>query len=486
MTTPVAPGVQIVSRATPPVRGGAAATGTWHIAALAQRGPTDSARLLRNLSDYDKHYGARVAYGQRDAVEAHFRNGGGVVNMIRVVGPAATKASLNLNAPLTGTQTVGDPSIAVDSIGEGASTLSVDVDVNGTLFTLHVFEGTERLESSPPLDSPTAAVSWSQASPYIRVRALGTVNPAATTSASALAGGNDDRAGITDVERVAAINRIPRGDGPGQVSIPGATTNAVHIGLAQHALANNRFAMLDTPNSSTEADLIAASDAFRAGATDLEEGYIFWCEGWHAIPGITLGTTRTVPPSAFNSALMAKRDALTGNPNEPAAGVHGVPTYSLGPVRPNWSDGARARLNKAGINVYRFVAGEHRLYGYRTGADPNGQGGAWLNAANARLRMAMQARAEELAEAFVFSQITKAKIAEYNGILTGMCLEYFNKGALFGDVPEQAFVVDTGPQVNTPELIAARRLSAVVGARMSEFAEVVYMEFVKVAITEAI
>lgn len=480
MTTPVAPGVQIISRATPPVRGGAAATGTWHIAALAERGPTNQSVLLSNLSDYDKHYGARVSYGQRDAVEAHFRNGGGNVNLIRIVGPAATVATVALPGA------AGVASIAVDAIGAGVSTLSADVDVSGSTFTLNVFEGSKVLQASPPLDSVDAAVSWSQSSPYIRVRALGAALPLATVSPVPLAGGADDRAAVTDVHRIAALNLIPRGDGPGQVSIPGATTTDAHVALARHAVANNRFAMADLPNSSSEADLLAVAAAFRTGTNDLEEGHLFFCEGWQVIPGITIGTTRTVPPSAINSALMAKRDALTGNPNEPAAGLNGVPSYTLGPVRPNWGDGARARLNGAGINVYRYVSGEHRLYGYRTAADPLGAGAVWINAGNARLRMAIQARAEELGEAFVFAQITKSKISEYNGIITGLLLDYFNKGALFGDVPEEAFVVDTGPQVNTSDLIAARRLSAVAGVRMSEFSEVVYMEFVKVAITEAI
>ncbi len=486
MTTPVAPGTQIVSRATPPSRSAGSATSTWHIAALAQRGPVNGARLLRSLGDYDKIFGARVSYGQRDAVETHFRNGGGAVNMIRIVGPAATTATVNLPGPVPAGGTVADPSLTADAIGPGASTLSVDVDVSGPLFIISVFEGSLRLEISPPLDSVAAAVSWSQKSNLIRLRAIGTVNPIATASAVPLAGGNDDRAAVTDSDRLAAINRIPKGDGAGQVSIPGATTAAVYQGLAIHAEVNNRFALFDLPNSSSEADLVAAGDAFRAGATDQQEGYAFLCEAWHGIPGLTVGTTRTVPPSSIVSALMSVRDDATGNPNEPAAGIHGVPTYSLGPARPEWSDEARGRLNAAGVNVFRYVGGSHRLYGYRTAVDPNGQGAQWLSASNARLRMALQADANEIAEPFVFSQITKSKIAEYHGALTGLLLGYYTKGALFGDTPEEAFIVDTGPQVNTPDRIAARRLSAIVGVRMSEFAEIAYMEFVKVAVTEVL
>lgn len=476
MTTP---GTQIVSRAAPPSRSDPSQTGTWHVAALADRGPTDSPRMLLNLSDYDKFFGTNRVFTQRDAVEAHFRNGGNRVNFSRFVGPAATKATVNLPGA------VAAPSLAVDSIGEGPVGLSVTVVVSGATFTLSVIEAGVVIQNSPPLASPADAVSWAQDSPYVRVRALGAINPVAVAGA-AIAGGTDDRAAVTDVHRIAAVNRIPKGDGPGQVSIPGATTTTAHAGVAAHAEVNNRFGIYDSPNSAVEADHIAVADANRATMTDDQEGYGFLAEGWHFIPGATPGTTRTVPPSAIVSALMAKHDSITLNPNEPAAGINGIPTFSLGTARPNWSDAARGRLNGAGVNVFRFVNGAQRLYGYRTLGNINGPSGLWVNAANARLRMAVQSDADALAEPFVFNQITKQKISEYNGAITGMLLGYYNLGALFGDTPDEAFVVDTGPSVNTPERIGARRLSAVMGLRMSEFAEIVYMEFVKIPVTEAL
>lgn len=478
MTTP---GTQIVSRAAPPSGAGPSQTGTWHVAAIAERGPTDSPRRLLNLSDYDKHFGTNRIFTQRDAVEAHFRGGGSEVNFLRIVGPAATKATVALPGAAAAL------SLSVDSIGEGPVPFLVAVDIFGASFVLRVIDAGVSIQTSPPLLTPADAVAWAASSPYIQIRATGAAQPVATAAGGvAIAGGADDRAAIADVHRVAGINRIPKGDGPGQVSIPGATTTAAHTGLAAHALANNRFPLMDLVNSAAEADLIAAVDAFRAAATDDEEGYSFFTEGWHTIPGVTVGTTRVVPPSAIVSALMAKNDALTGNPNQPAAGIDGIPSYSLGLARANWSDEARGRLNAAGVNVFRFKGGANRLYGYRTAANVNGPSAPWLNAANARLRMAIQADADALAEPFVFKQITKTKIAEYQGVLTGMLLEYYKMGALFGDSPEEAFIVDTGPGVNTPERISQRRLSAVMGLRMSEFAEIVYMEFVKVPVSEVL
>jgi hypothetical protein len=475
MTTP---GTLIVSRAAAPTPGGTVPTGTWHIAALAERGPTDVARLLKNLTDFDKHFGARVAYGVRDSVETYFRNGGVAVNMIRVVGPAAAKATVALEGAAAA------DSLEADSVGEGTSDYSVLVAVTADArFTLAIYEDTTLLETSPPFTLPTEAVTWAATNAYIRLRAVGSVAPAAAT-AKDLAGGDDDRANITDVHRIAALNLIPAGAGAGQVSIPGSTTTAAHTGVVKHAAVTNRFALIDSADSSVAADLVNASTAVKATLTDQEMSYAFLVEGWNVISGATVGTTRIVPPSAVVAALMAAHDAATGNPNEPAAGVNGIPSFSLGLNRVNWSDTERGTLNLAGVNVFREVGGTQRLYGYRTMVSPNGSTAGWLSAASARLRMALEADAAEKAEPFVFTQITKAKIAEYQGVLTGMLLGYYNLGALFGDTPAEAFVVDTGSTVNTPESLAERKLSAVIGVRMTEFAEIVYMEFVKIPTTE--
>jgi hypothetical protein len=433
--------------------------------------------LLRSLSDYDKHFGSRVAYGMRDTVETYFRSGGVAVNMIRIVGPAATRATVNLPGAAAAA------SLAVDSVGQGTSTFSVSATLTGSTFVLSVFDDGVLLRSSPPLTLPTDAVTWASNDPHIRVRAIGSVVPV-TSSEVDLAGGDDDRASVTDTHRIAALNLIPAAAGPGQVSIPGATTLAAHIGVILHAEANNRFALLDAPDTATVSTLTAAADSIRADVTDAQESRSFLVEGWHLIPGVTPGTTRVVPPTSVVSALMAAQDVVTGNPNDPAAGVNGIARFSLGVSHPAWSDATRGVLNLAGVNVFREVGGVQRLYGYRTLVAPNGPEAGWLSAANSRLRMAIQSEADEAAESFVFSQITQTKIAEYNGVLTGLLLGYYNLGALFGDSPDDAFVVDTGTTVNTVERLAERRLSAVVGLRMSEFAEVVYMEFVKIPVTE--
>jgi hypothetical protein len=50
-------------------------------------------------------------------------------------------------------------------------------------------------------------------------------------------------------------------------------------------------------------------------------------------------------------------------------------------------------------------------------------------------------------------------------------LRYFNLGALYGASAEEAFAVDTGPQVNTLATIAAQEVHAVVRVKVSPFGE---------------
>jgi hypothetical protein len=98
--------------------------------------------------------------------------------------------------------------------------------------------------------------------------------------------------------------------------------------------------------------------------------------------------------------------------------------------------------------------------------------------------MQIVAKAEAIAENYVFAQIDgrRVKISQFGADLTGMLVPYYESGALFGDTVDDAFYVDVGPAVNTLESIAAGILRAVVGLRMSPFAELVIVEIVKVAV----
>jgi hypothetical protein len=78
------------------------------------------------------------------------------------------------------------------------------------------------------------------------------------------------------------------------------------------------------------------------------------------------------------------------------------------------------------------------------------------------------------------------KIAQFGSELAVMLGGFYDAGALYGETAADAFQVDVGSSVNTPTTIANGELHAVLKVRMSPFAELVVIEIVRVALTEAI
>lgn len=291
---------------------------------------------------------------------------------------------------------------------------------------------------------------------------------------------DDDHTNAVQADWDTALALFTKDLGPGQVLAPGRTTDPIYEALADHAEATNRVALLDGADTATLATLTTAA----AGITDSRRAALF--APWYIAPGVAGGSERTIPPSAVLAGLIARSDANTGNPNQAAAGINGQARYVTG-VTHSWADSDREDLNDAGVNVGRNIRGAIQNYGFRTLANAVTDE-AWVQLSKARTHMAIIARGEAIAERYVFAQIDGKglKASEYQGELTGMLLGFYNLGALYGDTPEEAFLVDVGSEVNTPERIADGELRAVLAVRTSPFAELVTLEVVAVPTTEAI
>lgn len=478
----VRPGVLVTSRATAPSRGTPTDIGTLFAAGLALRGPTDRARLVRNMDDFRRIYGGRQTFGiLYDALEDYFAEGGGSAYVARVVGPAATQST----AAFT---TAAAASISVDALGLGPSTFTAEViagTTNAANRILIIRDGTTELDRSPEATTNAELVDYFSRSDYVRVRSTGAALPDVAAPKN-ITGGVDDRAAITDTQRTAALALFLRSFGPGQVTFPGATTPAVHAGLSGHAAQNNRVPLFDLPDVAAEASLTGGVGSFRAVAPVGEQELGGFFAPWQIVPGVVRGTTRTVPASTAVAGLIARNDAAGLSPNAPSAGPeNGVLRYSIGLSQPEFTDPARQRLNEAGVNVIRPLPGGPTVYGYRTAAPASSQ---WLALGAARTRMAVTAEADAIGQAFMFQQLDGKglKIAEFGGALTGMLLDFYKKGALYGETAADAFRVDVGSQVNTAATLANNELRAVLSIRTSPFAEFVQIEIVKVPITELV
>jgi phage tail sheath protein FI len=425
------PGTEIISRDQPLPRSAPTDTGVWFVAGATETGPAGTPTLITSLTQYETIFGSRSGSGQKlyDAVDAYFREGG---------------AKVYVSA---------EPSAAAMLTAEGPDLAAMTRQELDTYAEEH---GVEDAADLPNKDAVIAALGGA-----------GGAEPGAQ-SASSL---------------VALLDNFTSDLGPGQVSIPGGTDSVSHDGLLDHAASHNRIALLDAAPALTAAALVALATALQAG-DNTRYGAIFAPDA--IIPGVASGTTRQVSFAALEAGMIARTDALYG-PNVPAAGTVGLSRYALD-LSDLYTDVEYEDLNEGGVDMARLIYGGVEAYGYRTLVDPDGPDAAWLDLGNARLNMAIVAQAEAVAERYVFSQIDGRghTISQFGAELRAMLVPFYEGGQLYGSTPDEAFYVDVGAQVNTPETIAAGELHAVIEVRMSPFAELVVIEIVKVATTQAL
>jgi hypothetical protein len=489
------PGSLVSVRTAPPSRTVPVGTGNWFVAGMSDRGPL-SPVMIRSLQEFVNNFGGRQTYSSLyDAMETYFREGGGAAYISRVVGPAAAVATKNLNdagaavslvATAKGPGTYGNSiTIAVQNPGAGGTAGSFSL-----LVTDPNYPGGSLSEQSPDFTTQAGAVAWAQNSALINLALGASANLPANAAASALAGGADDRNNIVDANWATALTRFTRDLGPGQVTQLGRTTAQAYTDTLAHAQLNNRVAILDAPDSPTVGTVTNAA-TFQRGANDIY-GALF--APWVVIPGLTPNTTRIVPPSALVAAKISHSDASGFSPNTPAAGnPEGVASFVIGLSQVPYDNGqgqavTRDSMYSLGVNqiVYRF--GVYEVFGWRTLTDPNGANQDWLNLGNRRLAMAVTAEALAIAERYTLSEIDPQGrlFKRFQGDLSALCARYYDLGSLFGSRPEDAYIVDVGPTVNTLQTIANKELHAAIALRMSQDAELVVIEITKVPVNQAI
>lgn len=275
----------------------------------------------------------------------------------------------------------------------------------------------------------------------------------------------------------AALDLLDVGKGPGQVAVPGITTQAIHSAVLAHCQSHNRVALLDVAAGATKSAMLAQATALASDA-NASYGALFGpsCE----IPGIAGGTTRQAGWAGIEAGIIARNDA-TMNPDIAAAGDNGVSAFALS-LDGSFADQDYEDLNDGSVCMARNKYGRIECYGFRSlSTDPD-----WVQFGFARLRMAIQAQAEAIGEAYVFSQIDGrgVTLSKFAGDLSAMLAGFYQAGALYGDTAGEAFQVKVGPPINTDETIANGELHAELLVKMSPFAELVVIQIVKVAITQ--
>jgi len=477
------PGVSYETRDISGVSGPPLDTATAFVGGQAERGPTNRPVFCTTLSQFEAVFGGEVAYGWLWwAAKLILVEGGAGYWFVRTVGPAAKVSTVKLTDGSKNT-------LQVDAVSPGAWGDDIDVKTEvggGNVTYAVVFKGVN-VEISPALATNVDAVAWALNSEYVRFTDLGGADPTAQTGN--LAGGDDDRANITDEHRAASLNLLTADLGPGQVLYPGATTTAMYTALLTHAETHNRTALLDGADTATVATLTGAAATLRALGDPAQCGGMF--APWAVVPGPTAGTTKTVPYSIIQAGLCARRDAETfkpevgtGNPNSPAAGTGqnaGVSRTATGLSQAAWTDTQRETLNNAGVNVVRVLYESVVTYGFRTLTNPVTDAlNIWLS--NRRIDTAIIAASEAIGEEFNWADFDGRgrKLSEFGSAISSRVLApYYEIGALFGESPEDAYSVETGEQVNPPKQLAAGLVLAEIGAKRSPLAERVKLLYLR-------
>lgn len=476
-----APGhtVNIGDRAASPVA--AASTSNGFMVGVCEKGPTDEPIKAISLADAIDKIGERVAANPYlyDALDCAFREGASVVYIGRAVGAESDTAED------TAVDAGGKTAFTVAARSPGAWGNDIDVAITLTAgsVVLVVKEGVTTLETSPSLGTSAEVVEWAKSSPYITVTIGEAEAGDAKTQTLELEGGKDDVAGVSTSQIEDALEILTKDLGPGQVAAPGFTTEAIHKALLVHAAATNRKVLADDPVETTSSELISHATALRG--PNAKHGCLLG--SWAYVPGVSLGTSRKVPYSGIQMGIIARSEAEGNNPNRAAAGPRGKSKYATGLVT-QFTDAERGELDEAGVIASILVRGIVTTYGNVTlvnqTTEPN-----WKSFSASRLVMGVAALASEVLESYDFEQIDGHGYVfkKLQGDLSGAaCMPFYLDNALYGTTPEEAFFVNTGPDVNTPTSIAAEEIKAQIGIRVSPTASFLEVEVVKVPTSEAL
>ncbi|MGH8683840.1 MAG: phage tail sheath family protein [Nitrosospira sp.] len=183
--------------------------------------------------------------------------------------------------------------------------------------------------------------------------------------------------------------------------------------------------------------------------------------------------TQFVPPSGHLAGTYARADVRTGVHKAPANEIlEGVLKLEL-----DFSDDEQEPLNEAGVNCLRSFAGRGtRVWGARTlSGQPDG---LYVNVRRLILtltrwiRQNMNDLVYEGNSPFLWERVSQR--------LSAHCRDLFDRGALMGNSPAEAFFVKCDAETNTLESREAGQVVALVG-----LAPAIPAEFVVVRITQS-
>jgi hypothetical protein len=489
-----AAGVNVVTNTSPgPSNLSIAPTGTYFVAGLTERGSISQPILVRSMAEYATKCGNQVSYGSLyyDLIN-YFAKGGVAAYIARVVGAAATSGTLTIN------DRAGSPlptlTFTATSPGSWSTQVSIAV-VNGQVpntFEIDVYLGGVLQRRYTNLTSPAAAVTAMANDPLVTAAVVADVTAApnnnpAVIAATALSAGSDNRGAVTSSSYTAALALFTAALGSGVVAIPGQPVSSVGAAIAAHCVAFGRIGYCADAQGVSQATVISDTVAL-VGTTGSEHIGVFW--PWIQV-GDGFGNLIVVSPEGAVAGARAAALISSGPAKAPAGDTMAFPNVvGLDPAAGIVSAAVQTTLDNNNVSTIMVQPGGVEAYGYRSlSADtvnfPLLSDQDFLNFVAWNVVRILRPRVWDVVD--VNGQFFDRCAKDIVGFLEGLR----TSGQIFpnivnGQVIDPGYTVDTGPDVNTPTLLAQNVVTATVAVRKSPTAELINIDITKVAVSAAI
>jgi len=468
-------------------RAPAPSTSAGFIAGFTERGRTDVPIFVVSNTDAEEKLGGRLTTYPEvyDCLDAAFHEGASGIYVGRTVGTGAAAATKAFpdgeGSPKTSL------TISAKYVGDYGNSLKVKITNSAEKITITVINGSTTVETSPTLETQTAAVEWAEQSSLWLTIAKGESAKMPKAQELTLAGGAAKLSEATSANLETALALFTKDLGPGQVSAPNFPEEKGWLALLAHCTTTNRRALCDDKLGTVKAsELISHATALRAAPSKAARFGAFF-GSWAICPGLTSGTTRTIPYSGVQMGVIARSESEGNNPNKPAAGrKRGKARWALGLVK-IFTTVELSELDDAGVTCAIIADGVPCNFGDRTLINPATEPKDWRSFSASRLVMAAVENTRKVLQGYEFEQIDGHGhiFGDLAGEISGRALmPFFKVDALYGELPSEAFAVNTGPSVNTPTSIEAEELKAQIALRISPKGSMLRAEVVNVPISE--
>ena len=480
-------GEQVTLGERPAARAAAPSTSAGFIAGFTERGPVDDYVFCISPTDAEDKLGGRLTSDPEvfDCIDAAFNEGASAVYVARVTGDNPVAASKGFNdadeAPKESVKFIAR------YVGEYGNSIKVQTTTGAKTKVTVSFED-EVVEGSPEFENQDDLVAWVNENSNWITAAKGTSAKLPKSQTLALAGG-DSNTDVADAGNLGeSLARLVKDLGPGQVIAPNFRDEEGHLALLAHSILCNRRALLDDEIEATKDEVIENVTPLR-DAPGKGARYGAYMAQWAVIPGLTQGTERQCPYSGVQMGIIARSESEGNNPNKPAAGrKRGKARWALGLVN-TWTDAEIDELDDAGATCAILARGVPCTFGDRTLIDQDEESRDWRSFAASRLVMAVSQLTLEVLQGFEWEQIdgNGYVFSELEGEVKGIaCMPFYRDRALYGTLPEEAFQVNTGPSVNTPQSIESEEIKCQVAIRVSPKGGMLRAEIVNVPISESL